>query len=338
MTISKPVFFTVLSAFTVVILFLAVKAYGPNLSDSEVSSASSVPSSTTTSLSTPVSKKPSTTAPSSGAAGLLNHDVYLSFSDDPSAFPAGTLVTESASVPDVLVCSTDSEACNKGELLIYFVDPINETDSMEGVSVIRSTDEGKTWSERTSISIAGKLNKGPAVDPSVVQLSDGSIRMYYYGPDKPFGGEPAAQEETRNVYSALSTDGVTFAADEGIRLSAVNLTDPEVIQMGSTWFMYYSVGTNSGVASGTDGLTFTDHGEIANQVGGVPGALALEDGVRVYGCSRQGVMSSFAADGIAFPAGSTGVLPSVQQPTCDPSVMPYEDGYVFVYKVVDLSQ
>ncbi len=278
-------------------------------------------------------------SPSGGSQELLNHDVYLSFSSDPESFPAGTLVTESASVPDVLVCGSGSTACDPDELLIYFVDPLNTTNSMEGVSVMRSTDAGKNWSEREPISIAGKTNKGPAVDPSVIQLADGTLRMYYFGPDKPFNGPGSSGNisETKNaVYSATSTDGTHFTQDDGVRFSALKLTDPEVVERNGLWLMYYSTGTQSGVASSSDGLTFVDEGVIETQTGGVPGAIVLEDGsVRVYGCSRDGILVSESADGLE-PFSSVGSLfETKQQGTCDPAVDVMGDEYVLVYKKMD---
>jgi predicted TIM-barrel fold metal-dependent hydrolase len=290
----------------------------------------------------PVAEQPSTkasTPPAGGNASLLAHDVYISFSDDPAAFPVGTLVTEGASVPDLLICTVDSDICEIGEMLLYFVDPINTSaDDMETISFMRSTDRGASWSERTQVVFSGKVTNGPAVDPSVVQLPDGSIRMYYFGPDRPFGVGPPASDELHSVYSARSVDGIHFAVDEGKRLEHVDLTDPEVITRDDQWFMYYSVGLESGVAVSENGLDFTDLGVIEAETGGVPGALVLPDGtIRVYGCTPYGLGTAHSADGITFVVDTTRALAETGG-ICDSSVLPLDDAYVMVYKKIDHEQ
>ncbi len=263
---------------------------------------------------------------------LSNHNTYITFSDSSTSFPEGTLVAEGASVPDLLVCHTDSDACQKGEFLIYFVDAKTLTaPNVERISVVRSTDGGKTWSERQTIDIEGKPDATlPAVDPSVVQLSDGSLRLYVAFFDMRPDRDPSAEHE---VLSAVSSDGMTFTVEDGVRLSKSKLTDPEVIYANETWYMFYSLGQGSGLALSDDGLDFEDQGELDVAVGGVPGALAEADGaIRVYGCTQKGIVSASSDDGADFTLHATPVLPILG--TCDPSVQSYEDGFVFVYKLM----
>ncbi len=335
MSIPKSILFTSFCvALTLGVIFF-VKTMTSTSSETETETETAISETITqpfpTTTPTTVPSSPTMTQ-NAGSAGILDHDTYISFSDDPTSFPSGTLVAESASVPDLLICTADSSVCKVGEFLIYFVDPLNETDSMEGVSFVRSIDSGKTWSERELISITGKVNKGPAVDPSVVQLSDGTVRMYYYGPDKPFGSGPVVQGEKHFVYSATSVDGVTFTADAGTRLGIENLTDPEVIPFGSEWLMYYSVGTSSGVAVSDDGLLFSDKGVISLATGGVPGALVVDNGVYVYGC-KQGITSAFSSDGITFNDLTKSILPPGMGGFCDPSLAEFENEFILVYKI-----
>ncbi len=328
MSIPKSILFTSFGvALTLGVIFL-VKTMTSTSSETETETETAISETITPTM---VPSTPTMTQ-NAGSAGILDHDTYISFSNDPTSFPTGTLVTESASVPDLLICGVDSSACKKGEFLIYFVDPLNEMDSMEGISFIRSTDSGKTWSDREPISVIGKVNKGPAVDPSVVQLSDGTVRMYYYGPDKPFGSGPVIEGEEHLVYSATSLDGATFTADAGTRLSVENLTDPEVISFGSQWIMYYSVGMSSGVAVSDDGLLFSDKGIIPLATGGVPGALAVDDGVYMYGC-KQGITSAFSSDGITFSNLTKSILPPGTGGFCDPALAEFENEIVLVYKI-----
>lgn len=283
----------------------------------------------------PTANAPTAPTPQNGTPGgdLKYHSAYISFSDDPASFDAGTLIAEEASVPDALVCTVDSEACDAGDILVYFVDvQALTTPGSEHIGMIRSTDDGKTWSDRETITIAGRPNEdGVAVDPSLVQLDDGRLRLYYYGPEGRIE-DPATATQSHPVYSAVSEDGIAFASEDGTRVSRLNLTDPEVVRFDGLWYMYYSLGQTSGVATSEDGLEFEDHGELAVDGGGVPGAIALADGIRIYGCSRTGIQSAFASDGLAF-----------EDPTvalafggiCDPSPEPYGDGYLFVYKQID---
>jgi len=262
---------------------------------------------------------------------LLKHDVYITFSADPASFPVGTLVTKSGSVPDVLVCTVTTTTCNVGDLLIYFVDPLAKQPSA-GVSMIKSTDGGKTWSARQTITLANKQNQGPVVDPSVMQLSDGRIRLYFFAPDGPLTGGPA-DTTLHNVDSAVSNDGIAFTVESGVRFSAQHLTDPEVITNGKEWFMYYSIGIQSGVATSTDGLSFTEQGTLPSTIGGVPGAIVLKDGsIRAYGCTPTGIASGTSTDGLTFSSVVTAL--SAKQ-ICDPSVQPLGDQYVMVYKLVN---
>lgn len=283
----------------------------------------------------PTANAPAAPTPQNGTPGgdLKYHSAYISFSDDPASFDAGTLIAEEASVPDALVCTVDSEACDAGDILVYFVDVRSiAVYGSEHVGMIKSTDGGKTWSDRVTVTIADKPNEnGVAVDPSVVQLADGSIRLYYYGPEGRIE-DPATAEQSHPVYSAVSENGVDFTADAGTRLSLMSLTDPDVVLLDGTWYMYYSLGLSSGVATSEDGLAFEDQGSIPEDIGGVPGAIALEDGIRAYGCSRTGIQSAFAPDGLAFGDADVALA---RGGVCDPSPEPYGDGYLFVYKQID---
>ena len=285
----------------------------------------------------PTAGAPTAQPPQNGSPGVIGdlayHSAYISFSDDPASFDEGTLIAEEASVPDALVCTVDSEACDAGDILVYFVDvrSIGIYES-EHIGMIRSTDGGKTWNDRVTITIADKPNPdGVAVDPSLVQLDDGRLRLYYYGPEGRIE-DPATATQSHPVYSATSVNGIDFTVEDGARVSRLNLTDPEVVRFDGTWYMYYSLGQTSGVATSEDGLEFEDRGELSVDAGGVPGAIALADGIRIYGCSRTGIQSAFSEGGITFDSPDVALsLGGV----CDPSPEPYGDGYLFVYKQID---
>lgn len=269
---------------------------------------------------------------SDGQNPLSNHDTYITFSDVVNSFEAGTLVKEGASVPEVFVCKSDSAICDENEILIYFIDAESLTSpGDEDIVLIRSSDGGKTWSEKENVTLEGKLNDGPAVDPSVVLLENGKMRMYFYGPEGVL--DPFTKGEN-SVYSALSDDGVNFTVEEGIRVTAENLTDPDVVEWNSKWYMAYSMGQSSGLAVSDDGLNFEDLGEVSENVGGVPGLYADADGLRIYGCSTGGIATAVSTDADSFVKDSSKAV-DLPGGVCDPSIDYSESlGYVFVYKLV----
>lgn len=269
-----------------------------------------------------------------GTNPLTDHDTWISFSSDPTSFEEGSLVVESASVPEVLVCDPDisTEVCEANEILIYYVDALtlNQPGS-EQLGLKRSTDGGETWSDVEKITISDKPYSGPAVDPSAVLLTDGRIRLYYFGPVNSIG-DPAADAGDHYFYSAISDDGINFTQEAGERLALEKITDPDVTQWNDTWYMLYSSGQNSGLATSSDGLTFTDQGLLSPSFGGVPGLVVTPEGLRAYGC-QMGIQSALSTDGTTFEKNSTAALLRTDSMLCDPSVDRYQDEYVMVYKI-----
>lgn len=273
------------------------------------------------------------------ADGAQNDKIYFVTTADPKVWPAGNLV-EKGSVPDLIRLSQDLGKFKKNDLLIYFVDFTKiQTAGSETLSMVTSSDGGKTWSSKYTITVANKTNKGAPVDPSLVQLADGTLRMYFFGSEVT-SGDPASAKGTHKVYSAASTDGVSFSAEPGVRFETEKLTDPEVINYKNQWYMYYSLGQKTGLAVSSDGLNFTEKPITGGEVGGVPGAVVLDNGVRIYGCGREGLGSAFSPDGENFTIDQNNVFDSVAISgiVCDPAIVILEDGtFAAVYKQKDTS-
>lgn len=265
---------------------------------------------------------------------ISNHNTYITFSNSPIAFEEGMLIAEEASVPDLLICYTDSTACKKGDFLVYFVDAQTLTEkNTEQISVIRSTDGGQTWSNRQVVSIEGKPNdEFAAVDPSVIQLEDGSLRLYFAFFDV---NSSENQSNEHYILSAISSDGINFEVEKESRISKQNLTDPEVIYSNGLWYMFYSLGQNSGMAISQDGLDFEDKGTLKVNAGGVPGAIAEENNtIRIYGCLSGKIMSAISQDGGNFTIDATSIFTDSTIEAGDPSIQQVDNRFAFVYKVV----
>lgn len=106
-----------------------------------------------------------------------------------------------------------------------------------------STTSGK-WVEG-GVAIAGQF-----ADADVVDIGGGKFRLYY-------STEPEVQGNNLEVYSATSTDGITWTKEDGTRKTMA--TFPDVIKLANgTWRMYFQ---NAGViksAASSDGLVWTD--------------------------------------------------------------------------------
>ncbi len=274
-----------------------------------------------------------------GGGDILQHEVYVTSSDNPDSFEdSDEVVFEKASVPEAVLLHTDSEAGDVGDLLMYF--PSFEKFSgagTENIAYSRSADNGETWTTRAIITMTGKENAGAPVDPSLVQLDDGTLRMYFFGSENVGAGAggPAAQEGAHVIYSAVSSDGVNWEVEEGERIALEDITDPEVIQLDDTWIMYLSQGQKSLIATSTDGLNFELTESVWNG-GGVPGAYVDADNiVHIYGC-KQGISTATSTDGIIFEDSATAIT-SWGYAICDPSPVLLEDGTVLmVYKKVEV--
>lgn len=218
--------------------------------------------------------------------GPFNDEAWIAFSDDSREWRvADGPVREHASVPDIVEVD--------GRLLVHFVDFSGRPGpGEEQISMVESTDGGESWSDPRRCRIEDKPNAGGAVDPSVVLLDDGRMRMYFFGSEMT-QGDPASHAGPHHIYSAVSEDGVDWTCEEGSRYEQERITDPEVIRVGDEWLMFVSEGSQTHLARSDDGLAFERDRDFSLRLGGVPGAVALPDGrVRIFACGREGIMTA----------------------------------------------
>lgn len=264
--------------------------------------------------------------PGSGRSPF-DDEVWIAFSQDGFAFTAHRQLFEHASVPDVL-------ALPGGGLLVYFVDFSQAAAATEGISAGISNDRGKTW-RRERVRIEG-LSSHKAVDPDAVLLPDGRIRLYYFATSPPPAGrpaDPARQEGPHLVRSAISTDGIRFREEEGVRFSREGLTDPDVVRMkDGRWRMYFPVhaGERRGSvlsATSTDGLSFSEDPGTRHSFPSIPGVVVLSDGrIRLFVNVPGGIGSKISHDGLSFQDEGIRVWSTDGRGLADPSPALREDG------------
>lgn len=143
-----------------------------------------------------------------------------------------------------------------------------------GIGVYTSSD-GVSWSQVTGASTP----QGPYADPSVVQMADGSYRMYLA--ERAGGTQPCSGKKLRY---ATSTDLVTWALQPGVLLEDLGCGVPDVVRDGNSFYLYYvrgGVGVPHGiyVATSPDGLAWTPNPTIRTPEDRVdPSVVKLADG------------------------------------------------------------
>jgi len=233
---------------------------------------------------------------------------------------SGKILAEHASVPDVVV--------KDGVLYVYFVD-VSTDGIKEQVRLIKSSDNGKTWSAKELITIKG-LGDKIAVDPSPFLLDDGQIRLYYFD----ISTTKTTGMENNTIYSAISSDGLNFTEEEGYRLRYRGIFDPDVIRVGDTWRMYVGNEDGSKVYSATssDGMNFSYEG-VAITGGAIPNVI-YEAGKYYLYYASDGVTIATSTDGKIFA--KTANKFQRNGLTADPGVVKVSDNlYFMVYKTSD---
>ncbi|MFH1236690.1 MAG: hypothetical protein V1685_07235 [Parcubacteria group bacterium] len=241
--------------------------------------------------------------------------------------PSGDILASHASVPGAVV--------KDGTIYVYYVD-VSTDGIKEQLGMKKSPDGGKTWSEATILTIAGLGDKATA-DPAPVLLADGRIRLFYFDINEVRLNKTAnGIEPTNKIYSAISTDGLNFEQEDGVRFERQGIFDPDVEKVGDTWYLYGGdiEGNKVIVATSTDGLIFTEKG-VAFEGGAVPDVWV---GFETWFLFTAGIDIATSTDGLTFI--STGKRFEDRDRggvTADPSVVKLSDGtYLMLYKVKPL--
>ncbi|MFH1236681.1 MAG: hypothetical protein V1685_07190 [Parcubacteria group bacterium] len=120
----------------------------------------------------------------------------------------------------------------------------NEPSANTNTNPLVNTASGDQWQE------GGVAVAGAYADADVVELGNGQWRMYY-------SAEPEVANFQGQVYSAVSTDGVSWTVEDGTRRTWSIFPDVVTLADG-TYRMYFQNSQVIKSAVSPDGLTWTD--------------------------------------------------------------------------------
>jgi hypothetical protein len=146
--------------------------------------------------------------PDRNRPGPWDNDVLV-FRVAPGSAPEKLATFARAGVPTVA-------RLTDGRLLAAFQSfPADDNRNFDRVAVRFSGDEGHTWSHAEPIVVEG-MEAGLArpFDPTLVPLPDGRVRLYFTS-----NRSPDFRRSTPAIYSALSSDGVHYAFEPGVRFA-----------------------------------------------------------------------------------------------------------------------
>lgn len=268
-----------------------------------------------------------TSDPFNDPRGPFYHNVYKAASKDGLNFKkTNGIVLEKASVPDLV-------KMNDGRLIMYAVDGARR--SFSGFMVAISKDNGKTF-QQGSVQFSSKVMA--LADPQVILTNDGNIRLFYvqFPEKKPpldASGKPISTGDKIKIKSAISSDGINFEVEDGSRYETTEIvTDPDVIKIGSKWFMYLAKGPELIATSSSDGNNFKLEKSVRQQ-GSVSKTVAIGAGkYRQFYC-KDGISSAITTDGLNFSAEDVSLSAENGQIICDPTPVKVGNQWLMFYKV-----
>jgi hypothetical protein len=214
--------------------------------------------------------------------GAWNSQLHVATSRDGLHWrPVGGPILRHAGGPSLVQLSGKGKVGKKSSLSLYTAQAREGNDPVGRIVRLASPDDGKTWTKPEAVALDRLPADGHAIEPSVVQLEDGRLRIYFCvtGP----GGQRPGRGETRRIFSAVSNDGLHFTLEDGPRLEAPDVGNPRVVRAGDGWLMFLPRGWDVTLARSEDGLHFRHDGKFQLQDASSPGVVTLKDGkVRLF--------------------------------------------------------
>jgi hypothetical protein len=275
---------------------------------------------------------PSGKASGPGEYGPWNTRLMIATSNDGLAWTrTNRILSDQADVPDAIMDA-------RGWIFVYYVTWAEEVRNRIVAAV--SPDNGVSWVYKR-VNIAN-VPEGwaPQVDPDVVLLDNGDFRLYFTSdPDGAGSIKP-------RTYSAISSDGLNFTLESGVRFAAEEreVLDPTLLKIGEVWH-YFAGGMGEGVnyhATSVDGLNFTRAPDVQIDKLMFANGIEVSGGYRFYCFDVESppshrIWSIFSTDGETWEV--EGKILDVDVATGfesvfvrDPAVLQIPDGtYVMFY-------
>ncbi len=219
-------------------------------------------------------------------------NLVISTSENGLDFENETLLLEHAGVPSLV-------RSESGKLIATYQYFSYEDEAMFDVIAFSiSENDGDSWTGPFPVvfdKVPPTEGESRLVDPALVELEDGSLRLYFtIHPDGMENAHPASA-------LAGSIDGVFEYEGPCIEYAGVNLLDPTVIFFEGTWHYFTPKPGAYGLVNlhgtSTDGRTFQWESEIAIEMNMLGNPVLMDGGIRFYGTGPGGALSAFSHDG-----------------------------------------
>lgn len=231
-----------------------------------------------------------------------HHLAALTSTDGKSFTGVKTSLLDHASAPDA-VLGTD------GNIWVYYV---NGTPGQHGIFIAKVNSNGAV-EPFECVRINGAFD-ATAVDPDVVQRTDGRYQLFYNPLVSPSGNDH------EGIYSAISTDGIHFT-DRTQLIQHQGALNPSGVQLtNGTWVLTYTDESRTYVAVSDDGKHYQG---VSDFTAGLPelSYLATNNELRLYNAERTGLTLRTSYDGGINWTDEETYMSSVQ----DPSVLKISD-------------